>query len=187
MRTTLTRESFIPKGSVKVSDKISDAVAYLSQFAAPSGNPRYLAVVFVGKQNKPISQYYYRSEELRARAVAEAFTSRQLSLAFKSEQRANRKQIKLELGHILRTCWGYDQTNVEFYQVTKLIGSTMVEVREIAQVSHETGHMTGSCTPVLDKFCGEPIRCRLNESGVKVERHYASLWNGTPARWSSYA
>ena len=107
-RFTLTRESFIPKGSVKVSDKISDAVAYLSQFTAHAGSERYRAV-------------------------------------------------------------------------------TMVEVREIGQVSHETGFMTGSCTPVLDKFIGEPIRCRLNESGVKVERHYASLWNGTPARWSSYA
>jgi hypothetical protein len=182
-RFKLTRESYIPKGSIKVADKLSDAVAYL--WNSLSGG--FGATVFYGKQARPRSNVYYRTAEARETAIKFAFDSRRKSIAFKAEQKANEKRIKLEVGHILHTNWGYDQTNVEFYQVTKLIGRAMVEIREIGQCVDQTGFMTGNSTPKLDSFIGEASRHRLNSSGVKIGHHYAWIWKGTPERWSSYA
>jgi hypothetical protein len=183
-RFTLTRESYIRKGSIKIADRHSDAVAYLWQ-SADGSKPG--ASVFYGKQAKPVANYWYASEAKREAAVKSAFESRQKSIAFKAEQKASEKRITLEVGHILHTNWGYDQTNVEFYQVTKLIGRSMVEVREIGQCVDQTGFMTGNSTPKLDSFISEATRHRLNSSGVKIGHHYAWIWKGTPERWSSYA
>ena len=71
-----TRESWIPKGATKVADKMSDAVAYLYTTAA--GKPG--AAIFFGKQNKPVSKYYYRDAARReaggARSRSRAGASR---------------------------------------------------------------------------------------------------------------
>ena len=39
----------------------------------------------------------------------------------------------LQIGSILYASWGYDQTNIDFYEVTKLIGRTTLELRELGQ------------------------------------------------------
>ena len=39
----------------------------------------------------------------------------------------------LQIGSILYTSWGYEQTNIDFYQVIELIGTSTVVLREIAQ------------------------------------------------------
>jgi hypothetical protein len=49
---------YIPKGSAKVADKHSDAVAYVSE-----SNGAYYAVVYYGEQSKPIANYRYRTAE----------------------------------------------------------------------------------------------------------------------------
>ena len=37
----------------------------------------------------------------------------------------------VKVGDIFETSWGYDQTNVNFFQVVKLVGKTSVRVREV--------------------------------------------------------
>ena len=37
----------------------------------------------------------------------------------------------LQVGDILKSSWGYDQTNIDYYEVTRLAGKTMVEFRPI--------------------------------------------------------
>lgn len=66
------RESLIPKGALKVSDKRSDAVAYLYQ---KHGVP--CEMVFYGNQSTPVQRYAHRSEEEREEYVRRAFKARQ--------------------------------------------------------------------------------------------------------------
>ena len=74
---------------------------------------------------------------------------------------ASRKQRtaenKLEVGDILSTCWGYDQTNREFYEVTEVNGAVRDDP-EIAQAREEMGFMSGRCAPQQGQFIGEPMR-----------------------------
>ena len=65
--------------------------------------------------------------------------------------------------------WGYDQTNYNYYQVTRLVGKYSVEIRELCQQLQQTGCLEGDCVPVKNQFAGEPMIKRVNEYGaVKV-------------------
>ena len=99
----------------------------------------------------------------------------------------------MQVGDILYTSWGYEQTNVEFYQVTKMIGKKMVEVREIAKKYVENETMSGTSTPIRDKFIGKPLRRRISvwesreQINIGESRGSAWLWDGKPVSESHYA
>jgi hypothetical protein len=173
-RFKMPREFYIPKNATKIADKLSDAVAYVRI----NDKSRPQAVIFFGKQAKPVSNYWYRSEEARNAAVASAFESRRKSLAFKAERKAKRVAWvpDYKVGDILRTSWGYDQTNVEYFEITEIKGK-YATLREIAAESTETGWMTGRCAPLPGEFLeprfkdddqGLPIRRLMQEHGIKI-------------------
>lgn len=98
------------------------------------------------------------------------------------------------IGTILYSSWGYDQTNVDWYQVVKLSGKQSVTLRKIRSVETDDSPtaMTGKCTPAPDHFMGPDIRRRWKSSSygdfIKIKSYaYAYLWDGEPRRFSSYA
>lgn len=66
----------------------------------------------------------------------------------------------LEVGDILASSWGRYQTNVDFYQVVKVAGTTRVVIREIAkkviEINRET--MSGHAIAEPHAFIGSSIR-----------------------------
>lgn len=62
-----------------------------------------------------------------------------------------------KVGDIFSSSWGYDQTNVDFYQVVKVLNKS-VEVQRISGNEVPTGMMQGETTPCVGAFCGEPKR-----------------------------
>lgn len=190
MRTYFTREAFIRPGAVKVSDKASSAVVYLR--ADERG--RLCAVGFQGKAVKPGFNCWFRTAADREAYVRRFFERVQQTENYAAERKAERaaklaKPHKLQLGHILKCSWGYDQTNVDFYQVTGLRGARTVELRKIGAVSNEDLSMQGTCTPRADAFTGEAFTRRVDEdNGVKLNSYsWARLWDGRPCRWTAYA
>lgn len=188
------REYYIPKGSIKVSDRKSDAVAYVKD-----RHGQYVVVGFCGSAQKPTLNAVFRKPESRERKVREFFESRQLTLAFrekcKAERRATGRGVKV--GDLLRRSWGYDQTNIDYWQVTALVGETMVEIRELAQeVVQWDGHDRGKCAPIVDKFAG-PVERRVAKAGQVKINHYAWAYKMeteiegvktyAPSRFSTYA
>ena len=81
----------------------------------------------------------------------------------KEGRRVSAKQPHtLKVDDVLYSSWGYDQTNINFYQVTKLVGKTMVELRAIAQTTEETGMMSGHTKCHPGQFKANPIRRKVN-------------------------
>lgn len=196
-RYTLTRESilksWLPATALKVADKHSDAVAYI--YTNKKGLPA--AAVFFGKQAKPVAYEAFRTEDARAKRVAGLFAARKQHNDMVKGWRNERKQPHgLQVGDVFSTCWGYDQTNVEHYEITALNGSTMATVRQIAAHRVETGYMSGKCSPDFGNFIGEPQRVKLSKSGFSVDGHHASkvavtniggVKVGESSGWTSYA
>ena len=164
------REYYIPKGSIKVSDRKSDAVAYVND-----RHNQYAAVGFSGKAQKPALNFAYRKPESRERKVREFFESRQRSIAYQKELKAKRMAVGrgVKVGDLLRRSWGYDQTNIDYWQVTALVGKTMVEIRPLAQeITQWDGYDRGKCAPIVDKFTG-PVERRVAKGGQVKINHYA--------------
>jgi len=180
---------YIPQKSTKVATKGFEAVAYL--FETSKGAPA--AIVYMGKQSKPFGNYSFQNSEKRARYVEKAFQS----IKDHYDRVANRRKERceaghsLQVGHVLVSKWGYDQTNCDFYQVTALIGSKTVEIRPIGSLQAAKGNeswLTGHVIPNIDNFTGEPMRKRAIRDHVGIEHgRYASIWDGKPEWYSSYA
>lgn len=175
MRFKFPRETFIPKGFVKIADKLSDAVAYVGENR--NGKPR--AVVFFGKQSNPVSDVWYRDDDRRRAHVTQMFEGRRAHLKRTAESRASRVAFvhDYKVGDIFHTSWGYDQTNVEFFQCVEVKGKYLI-LREIGQSTEATCPDQWRTTPVKDSFLkprfegddrGLPIRRLAQQGGVKID------------------
>lgn len=183
---TLDRSFYIPAGASCVRHKASDAIVYI--YTTVRGRPG--AMGFHGKAQKPDFHFTYSSEAARERAVRTYFESRAGQLAAKAARRATATQPgKLQEGHILVSSWGYEQTNIDWFQVTRVISAGMVEVRQICgAIVDEGANFTGKSVPDIDKFKGEPMRRRVTHgTSLKIDNvRYASLWDGRPMSWTAY-
>ncbi len=169
------REFYIPKGATKVSDKLSDAVAYV--YANKAGKPA--ALVFSGRAFKPAWQFYFRDEAAREKRVREFFENVRAAAGRVAARRASRKAFvhSVQVGDIFVTCWGYDQTNREAFEVIAVRGKHAT-LREIAMAS-ETSGQADRIVPQSGAFLspryegddqGVPIR-RLIQEGYQGQAH----------------
>ena len=113
----------------------------------------------------------------------------------------NNTTSSVKTGDIFLMSWGYDQTNVNFFQVTR-VSKAGFFVREISQSSAgKEGFMCQDVTAVKDSFlkrsqwCGETNEELFRKGKVYDSEPYfsikgrynARLWNGTPTYNSWYA
>ncbi len=193
MRHTFPREFYVPKGAIKVADKHSDAVAYLT--TTRTGKPA--ATIFVGKQAKPYSRFSYLSDAARERAVRLAFEGRRAALQRKADAAAERKAWKHDYkpGDLFCAVWGYDQTNVDWYECIEVRGS-MLSVRKIGQARTYDMSDRGKCVPQPGSYIGDPFRVRAQRNGIRVGHQWAgfeapTMVAGVPtyraSYWSAYA
>jgi hypothetical protein len=82
----------------------------------------------------------------------------------------------IEVGDIFVASWGYGQTNVNAFQVTKVVGKSSVMIREIATepvyLNNQTedqrhNAMQGHCKPVKDHFKAYSVLIDDQEKGVR--------------------
>lgn len=102
----------------------------------------------------------------------------------------------VEIGQIFVSSWGWEQTNIDFYQVVGMTAKSL-RLREIAKTqefSRINGEVDftggGYCVPVKDQFIGEVVTRRYNTEcqSVKLASYsYAYPWNGKPQRFTCYA
>lgn len=145
---------------------------------------------FAGKRSKP--DYYYilrpnRSgtaiEQLR-KLIDRTVENYRMNLEYKQNRKDARKadsqrENPFQVGDMLTSSWGYEQTNRFFWQVVRVTRSSIV-VREIAgDMVEATCGMAGNFKPVKDQFTSDRERtCRVQWSSghasVKIDHGYAS-------------
>ncbi len=155
------------KGRLKILSKDLSCVVYIYENAV--GHP--CAVGYRGRAKKPTFHYRYPSDEKRAERVKDWM----LAQSERKETRRKPEPRLLAVNDVLRASWGYDQTNIDYYKITKLIGESMVEVVEIGQIAEHTGDMVGDCVPDPNTVIGKPMRRKANGNSVRIDSvRYAS-------------
>ena len=97
----------------------------------------------------------------------------------------------VEVGDIFYTSWGYEQTNVDFFQVTA-VTAKMATVRKISEKRDETDWAQGKTLPDKDNFVGKESRRRTcnKYGGLRIINadgsHDAHFHDGAPVSWSAY-
>lgn len=177
------REAIIPKGALKVVPKGLDVVFYLY-----TTNKGPSVACFRGTAGRPTWRYYYRNEKGREGAILQEISYAKERMAYKAKKI---EPCKFEVGHILETSWGYDQTNIDFYKVIEKRGQNTLIVQELEQVPFNTGNepsMTGRSIPAETfRKNSKPFMIRAaGNSNVKIDGHFGSLWDGRPVSWTAY-
>jgi hypothetical protein len=161
---------------------------------------KVVAMAFAGRGTKPIWHYIFSSAERLTEKIQSQVKSLEAHKAMVVERRKARfRPHGLVGGEILRTSWGYEQTNVEYYEVVGVRGQ-MVELREIAQARTVEGYECGKTQPIPGEYIGEAFSRRVTMSGeypsVKIHQSATAylelplMSSGKPVYkeryWSSY-
>ena len=176
----------------------SNAALGLEVYVSPNG---LVALGFKGKQIKASFHYRFKTAEAVKNHIDSFVSGVEKIAADKAAMKAERKAMvrALEVGDVLVSSWGYEQTNIDYYQVVGLVGEASVLLQEIAkQKNTDVRGDTGKCVPVIDNFIGEPftkkvtngIRVTLSSYSSASKKEY-TLIDGVktfkPDFWSSYA
>lgn len=168
----------------------------------PYADGSVVAKCFIGAAGKPSWHYRFRNAAELDGYVAKAVNGREASVRYKAERRAEQAQpVAVAVGDVFEASWGYDQTNIDYYQVVRVVGPKTVEIREIGAVAWENGFMQGRSVPSVDSFIGRPMVKRVRPTGdggaVITMNSYCNAYRiepviaGVPAyassAWSSYA
>ena len=180
----MTREFYIPKGAREIKDVNTDAVAYVEDW---ENGTKYTAMVFAGKRSKYDKYYGFKTAEKRDEYVKQYFEDIAASYEAKKKYAEKKKamaaenQDKYEVGKILYSLWGYDQTNIDFYQIVKKTKS-MIVIHKIGKEFLDTKYASEDLVmPVKDYFIGKEMKKKVGPYGVTLNTYAnASLWDGQP-------
>ena len=147
---------------------------------------RPIAIGFTGTKGKPDFYYYFEDETRREKYINKFIEEQKKNLEYKAERKAKKQapaiyQVPFKPGDIIYNSWGYDQTNVDFYQVTRCTKSS-VFIRPIkAEYASSAGcDMAAYVTPLKNEFTGEEIRKKIQwydgNAYIKFEFGGCSKW-----------
>jgi len=186
----LIREDFIRDNYVKVYSNESGTEIYVYDL---TGIP--CAALFIGKAAKPTDNYRFGTVALRDAYIKQTIEEEQKRLAYKQQRKeelATKKAAFVNpfvVGDVLTYSWGYDQTNVEAFQVVGVTKAS-VKLRRIAITEvRATGSMSSMVKPVPGKFLDEKVSThRVTVDGyISMAFGIAQKWSGRELYQSWYA
>lgn len=165
--------------------------AYVREHYREGKPPQYVLAYFFGKACRVHKNLHlaFGSHELRAAHIEETrariFAHDQRK---KAEALARKAPHGIEVGQIMVSSWGYDQTNVDFYEVIAVRGA-VIDLQPIKSEKHYTGDMTGKATPKRGEPAGDVLKSKRPRRGYVRLTSYSSagLWDGRPMSFTEYA
>ena len=92
------------------------------------------------------------------------------------KQPVNKYGVKV--GDMFCDIWGYEQTNVDFYQVVDLKGSTTVVLKPVNKNARMIGDMSYMVSPIKDAFLEGKYKTRLMTNGEEtIQRRVKDIGN----------
>lgn len=144
---------------------------------------RPACVFYRGRAFRPTKHFCFRTRARRARWLRDLAQAAQAHADELVKRRAERKETMakphgLQVGSVMVSSWGYEQTNVDFYQVTALRGQRGATLRKLqSRREHRggVGSMCGTAWPLVDQFCGsDELRVLIRPGDVVRLRSYST-------------
>jgi len=186
------RKHFIPSGARRLW--LPDVPGEVWHYETSQGKPAGAA--FQGKRQRPTWQHIFRNFSQRQQYTTEFFRNLKASAERKAREKAEEVEalakVKVDPGAVFYCSWGYDQTNIDFFQVVKVKGR-YAWLRPLAEkTTEQTGFMSERVTAVVGEFRGEEIRRLIQVSGDRPcfrwdKGRYIYEWDGRPLHQSHYA
>ena len=186
--TKLMTTRYIPTGAEVIEKEEIKMTVYLYT----NSNNKPCAVAYSGKSSKADFHYNFQDEARRTDFLNEQF-ERKLSFKKRADEyKAERKKENealvndVKVGDIFYASWGYEQTNIDFYQVVAK-NKSMLTIREIySTLAEVTGHDQGNLKPLKNEFKGEEIKKRLSQGRLNIDCVRRATKLQTETVWASW-
>ncbi len=100
--------------------------------------------------------YGYSDEETVRKAIDNATTTKKATTTAPATEKANKYGVKV--GDVFYLNWGYEQTNVDFFQVVALVGEASVRVRHVLPEVVKTDACGPMCADYTYRIVPELMR-----------------------------
>jgi hypothetical protein len=186
---TFKRERWIPSDMVEFKPEIGDYPTGMFTCYVNAGTKT--AMFYIGKQSKHAWYIRFQTEEDMKKKIKDSISNLMRWEDSKAERKEKRSAPhSLKVGDILYSDWGYDQTNIDFYQVTRVISDKTVEIREIAsKILDSSNYGTDDVVAVKDAFLTSlpMIKRPSPDNAIGISSYEtAYLWNGKPKQETSF-
>jgi hypothetical protein len=179
-------ERFQPEGYIMEIKEVNNTIIYYHP-------TKFEAIGFTGRSNKPFFYNFYGTWDL----MIENIEYHIKNVRDKAERKARRKALdeweakelleETKPGDIFVSSWGYDQTNIDFYQVVKVSGKSII-FRPIEQIHvRDTGFMSEAVIAKKNAFTGDSFRKVVKSSYISHKCGLLEKWNGKEEHQSHYA
>jgi hypothetical protein len=162
-------ERFIPQGYELTIDHKELGITVYTRDGETLGG-----LCFVGKAVKPTWFYRFKSVEQRNKEIEQTFSRVQAKADYKTQQKTKKSEAMqnhgVVAGDVFRCSWGYDQTNIDYYEVIAVTGKTATICR-IGCLSENTGWLQGESVPQLGAFIGKPKKKLIQKRSVDSEAY----------------
>jgi hypothetical protein len=120
---------------------------------------------------KPLFNYRFRSAERMIEFCNEWINKVESNIKAENERKAKKKEAQKVMNHhfkegmIIYNSWGYDQTNIDFYQIVESKEKS-IKLRKICKgrVEGSEGFMCANVKPIENEFIGEAFLKKVNLS-----------------------
>lgn len=172
---------FIPENAETREFPAAAVVAYCYE---SKRGPALLA--YKGRQSKPARFLAFGSAEARDRSLA-SFVEYEEGIETRKRERQQAGH-GLAVGDIVYSVWGYEQTNVTFYEVVRVPSGRSATVRELEadRIESAPGSMTGKSTPKPGQYVQGAKEKTRRATGWHTLGEL-SKWGGTPRPVTWYA
>lgn len=175
MRLRFDREWYKPTGDkveeIKATD--SSAVAYLEPYVYKAGinegKSAFHAVAFSGKRAKPDWNYTFQSEQTARAYIQKHADNVKAGEESMAQRKAERYDVHApdhyKVGDLFYSSWGYDQTNIEFWKIVRV----MPKAVEIVAIGAKT--VPGSEGFMSDHISPDPDRVLVDDGRTWAIKH----------------
>lgn len=153
---------------------------------------KMIATAFSGKKATQDWTYRFRDERERRKYIQDYFGKCKQAQELKIERAAARIKKKKEFfasikeGDIFVDSWGYDQTNVDYYVVTKKLKAS-IKIKQVGKNVEYGESGSDKVTPNKDSHyvgrdgIGEEMTKIPQDGYIKINGYrHAVLWDGVP-------
>ena len=172
------------KQSLGDTYKEEETDKYLIVRGMKDGKP--IGALWYGRASKPQIYSTFSSEEQREEYIKRFLNNKASDEEAKVKRREEQRLTKdhnFKVGDIFYTSWGYDQTNIDFYEVVKVRGSRL-DLRELRKETVGQSGTYDEVKPIPGDYASDKIITISARADGTVTRmssfEYPSLWNGKP-------
>lgn len=181
-------QRWFPKGSMAINHPDGLGVVYVSEFK----DGKWQGVGYKGTEGKPSFNFSFRNREQAEKKVEEFFNGLLARKVHILERRKEQnKPHSLNVGDVITNSWGYDQTNVDCYQITRktdhFVWLMPIDSQEVPR-GEGFSPMSAQVVPVPGAFAKNGKEEKHKASGEYVGFKYGSgsKWDGKRSLYSSW-